>query len=78
MHGHESASQSQLRRLINTFNVKVYVLQDNGDTAIVLVDPVDREPCPRSNDTAIAWQRVTEPCLMLIDPSRAAYARVVH
>lgn len=64
----------------NHFNGKVYLLQDNGDSLIVLIDPADVGPFQVQGppDRGEAWKRVSEPSLMLIDPSRASYPRVVN
>lgn len=67
--------RDQIRSLVNNFKGKVYVVQDNGDTAIVLVDPAEIEGEAEGDG---AWQRVTEPTLMLVDPSRSNVPRLVN
>ncbi len=70
----------QLEQLKQHFRGKVYVLQDNGDSLICLIDPADavtltgREPPDRGEE----WMRVSEPTLMLIDPTRTSFPRVVN
>lgn len=61
-------------------NGKAYVLQDNGNTLIVLIDPSDAGPSAGagSPNRGGAWKRVREPCLMHIGPSRSQYPRVVN
>jgi len=72
--------KDQLERLKQYFNGKVYVLQDNGDTLICLIDPADvgEHQVVGPPDTGEHWKRVSEPCLMLIDPTRTSFPRVVN
>lgn len=72
------ACKEHLENLRRYFDGQVYVIQDLGDRAIVLVDPADRGPVQQEGDVTDAWTRVNEPTLMLIDPSRAYYPRVVN
>jgi hypothetical protein len=72
--------KEQLDRLRQHFNGKVHILHDNGDTVIVIVDPADVGPFTGAPppDRGEKWKRIDEPALMLIDPARAKYPRVVN
>lgn len=68
--------KDQIERFMQNFDGKVYLVQDMGNAAIVLIDPAPRPEEPGSEDSA--WKRISEPTLMLVDPARSERPRTVN
>lgn len=67
-------SPAVARRLMNArqnFNGRIEVVEDRGDTAIVMIIPANWNPFAENDDDEGDWGKITEPTLMLIDPARA-------
>lgn len=74
------ACKKHLDMMEHFYNCDVYVLQDWGERVFVLIDPADRGPIqPLGNRGEVdAWKRIDKPTVVLVDPARAEYPRVVN
>lgn len=62
----------RLEKARANFDGRIFVVEDRGDSVLVVIVPADWNPfATETDDNDSDWGRVTTPQLMLIDPALA-------